>query len=229
MPLPAPNKLEKLKIRIYKNIERSGVPDDTFEVMFNPETYSLQYENVFSKAQGLNTSGSTALYQLSRPSNLNFRLIIDGTGASDYGNPAPPGEVSALVNRFLRLTAYMDGNLHEPKFLKIEWGTLVFKCRLQSVSIRYTLFDRSGKPLRAELDTSFLADVKDKDRLLGENKTSPDLTHRVTVNAGETLPMLCEKIYGSPHFYIQVARANKLTGFRNLKPGQLLFFPPIAK
>jgi hypothetical protein len=50
------NKLEKLKIKVYRTVERSGTPVDIFDVMFNPETYSLKYENVYSTAQGINTS-----------------------------------------------------------------------------------------------------------------------------------------------------------------------------
>jgi hypothetical protein len=38
---------------------------------------------------------------------------------------------------------------------------------------------------------------------------------------------MCEQIYGSAAFVIQVAKANKLNDFRNLVPGQELFFPPI--
>ena len=41
-----PFKLEKLKINVYGKVGRSGSPKDTFEVMFNPESYSLKYENV---------------------------------------------------------------------------------------------------------------------------------------------------------------------------------------
>ncbi|NEO00298.1 MAG: hypothetical protein F6K50_34020 [Moorea sp. SIO3I7] len=52
-----PFKLEKLKIRVYKDGKRTGKGEDTFEVMFNPESYSLQYGNVYQKKQGLNTSG----------------------------------------------------------------------------------------------------------------------------------------------------------------------------
>jgi nucleoid-associated protein YgaU len=123
----------------------------------------------------------------------------------------------------------MDGSIHEPKFLKIEWGTLIFKCRLKSVNISYTLFDKAGKPLRAELDTTFVSDLKDSERVKAENKTSPDLTHKRIVRAHDTLPLMCKEIYGTEGYYLQVARANKLDNFRNLQLGQELFFPPVEK
>ncbi|MEM0999912.1 MAG: LysM peptidoglycan-binding domain-containing protein [Bacteroidota bacterium] len=224
------SKLEKLKIHSYRSPKRTGV-GDTFEVMFNPETYSVNYQNVYDRKQGINTSGRTAQYAMSSPSRLNLTLILDGTGVGVYGLSilGKSTDVYQQVQEFLRLTYRMDGDIHEPKFLTIRWGDLTFKCRLESVDVRYSLFDKSGIPLRAELTTAFLGDLEQSERLKLENKNSPDLTHTRIVGAHDLLPLMCEKIYGSPHYYIQVAKANNLLDFRNLKPGQEIFFPPIEK
>ncbi|GGH06751.1 CIS tube protein [Mucilaginibacter phyllosphaerae] len=229
MALISLNKLEKLKIKVYRTEERNGMPFDTFEAMFNPESYSLSYENVYSKEQGINSSGNVARYSLTKPSEISLKLILDGTGVSDYAVMVKKADldVSKRVKRFMELTAYMDGNIHQPKFLKVEWGTLIFKCRLQSVDITYTLFDKGGRPLRAELSTVFVGDLEEKERLKKENKSSPDLTHKRIVKTHDTLPLLCKEIYGSETYYLQVARANKLNNFRDLTPGQELYFPPV--
>jgi len=226
-------KLEKLEIQVFSTRERT-VPSDSFKVMFNPESYTQSYENVFNALQGINTSGRSAKYSLSKPSDLSLKLILDRTGATEYGLSSLMGalsgtskDVSQMVQEFLELTAYMDGDIHEPKFLTIAWGNLNFKCRLKSVTVNYTLFDSGGIPLRAELDTTFVADIDDKARLKQENKNSPDLTHWRIVRAHDTLPLMCEQIYGSADYVIKVAKANKLNDFRNLVPGQELFFPPI--
>lgn len=226
-------KLEKLKIQVFSDRERIGspLPGQTFEVMFNPESYSQSYENVFQKTQAINTSGSEAKYAMSKPSDLSLKLIIDGTGVSTYGITNVLGgkmDVYKKVEDFLQKTSYMDGKTHEPKFLIIAWGKLNFKCRLKSVTVNYTLFDNSGIPLRAELNTVFVSDIENKQRLKKENKNSPDLTHWRIVQSHDTLPLMCEEIYGTPHYYIQVAKANKLDKFRDLVPGQELFFPPIV-
>ena len=57
---------------------------------------------------------------------------------------------------------------------------------------------------------------------------SPDLTRARTVRHGDTLPLLVRQIYGSPDYYLAVARYNKLDDFRNLRPGQQLLFPPLV-
>lgn len=224
------SKLEKLKIFAYTKPDRL-VEGEKFEVMFNPETYSLSYTNEFSDLQGINTSGRTANYSKSEPGQLSLTLLLDGTGVDVFGLTVlgKYTHVSAQVKEFLRLTYRMDGDIHEPKFLTIRWGELTFKCRLKSVEVKYTLFDHAGIPLRAELQTVFFSDVGETERLKDENKNSPDLTHSRIVGAHDLLPLMCEKIYGSAKYYIHVARANNLKDFRDLKPGQEIFFPPIEK
>ncbi len=222
-------KLEKLKIEVYGNRLRIGLPKDSLKVMFNPESYSLSYENEFSKYQGINTTAKSSKYILSKPADLSLKIIIDGTGVSEQGIVTifNKKDVYGEVQQFLNATVDVDGDLHEPKFLKIVWGKLSFDCRLLSVTVNYTLFDQSGNPLRAELDTSFKADTDNTKALKKSNLSSPDLTHKRTVKENDTLPLLCESIYGTPDYYLEVAKANKLTNFRVLYPGQELFFPPV--
>jgi nucleoid-associated protein YgaU len=54
------------------------------------------------------------------------------------------------------------------------------------------------------------------------------MTHRRTVVAGDTLPLMCFQIYQDSTRYLDVARHNKLNDFRNLEPGQQIFFPPLG-
>lgn len=235
--------LEKLKIHVYDDRRRVGSPGDTFEAMFNPESYSLQYENVFQAYQGINTSGREVKYSLSKPSELSLELLLDDsgvipktgatgtifTGSALVKKLRGQNDVYSQVQRFLQLTNYMDGTIHEPKFLKIEWGDLIFNCRLASVTVSYTLFNRSGQPTRAKLDTHFVGDIEDSKRLKQEDKMSPDLTHVRTVKSGETLPLLATQIYDDPTYYIKLAKANKLNNFRKLRGGTVVKLPPIDK
>jgi len=49
----------------------------------------------------------------------------------------------------------------------------------------------------------------------------------VQVRDGDTLPLLCERIYGDSRYYMAVARFNGLRQFRALTPGMALHFPPL--
>jgi nucleoid-associated protein YgaU len=62
---------------------------------------------------------------------------------------------------------------------------------------------------------------------LKANRSSPDLSHTVEVQAGDTLPLLCHRIYKDAAYYPEVARANNIVDFRTLKPGLRLHFPPL--
>jgi len=141
--------------------------------------------------------------------------------------------VSERVKEFVDLTFRMNGKIHEPNYLMVEWGGkedggLIFSCRLGSVNITYTSFDRGGSPLRAELDIVLVSDREVRKRLGEEGKSSPELTHTRIVKSGDTLPLITRDVYGSPGFYLRVAQVNNLDDFRNLIPGQELFFPPLG-
>ena len=61
-----------------------------------------------------------------------------------------------------------------------------------------------------------------------DNKNSPDLTHLREVVEGDTLPMMCYKIYGDCKYYLQVAEYNEIVNLSYLKPGQIIEFPPLT-
>ncbi len=233
MSLLSNMKLKKLTVKAYAKKSRSGLPIGTFEAMFNPETFSQKYEIEYGKNQGLNSTNSRVDYARSKPRQLNLKLILDGTGVDEMGIMAFRAKtVSDRVKNFLDLTFRMNGKIHEPNYLMVEWGGkedggLIFSCRLASVDVSYTSFNRDGSPLRAELDINLISDEDIKKRLAKENKSSPDLTHVRVVKSGDTLPLMTKEIYGSSVHYLRVAQVNKLDDFRRLTLGQELIFPPL--
>jgi nucleoid-associated protein YgaU len=109
------------------------------------------------------------------------------------------------------------------------WGDLVFECVLSKVDIKYTLFDRTGLALRAELNTTFIGSIEDAKRVKQEDKKSPDLTRERIVQAGDTLPLIASELYENPSYYLELARVNGLNHFRKLKPGTTLRLPPLGR
>jgi nucleoid-associated protein YgaU len=49
------------------------------------------------------------------------------------------------------------------------------------------------------------------------------------VKTGDTLPLMCYRIYGDTRYYLQVAAINGMGNFRKLIPGTEILFPPINK
>lgn len=224
-----PSKLEKLTILVFKDPARNQ-RIGSFKVMFNPESFSLTHENRFGGEPTIDTSAQKKPYSFTPGKKVSLDLVFDGTGVAEGSEAA--GSVSRQIDDFLKSTAQMNGSTHEPNYLRIQWGDgplQNFDCRLETVTITYSLFDKSGAPLRARLAASFQEDLDDPKRTRIEGKSSPDLTHTRVVKAGDTLPLLCKEIYGSASHYLRVARANDLDGFRELAPGARIVFPPLAR
>lgn len=235
-------KLEKLKIKSFSTPERVEGPfglfqAETFEAMFNPESYSFTYTNEFQKQKGINTAGRTANFALTQSSELSFKFLIDDSSATaGLAAGTPSLSIAGIslrktihdrVEAFLDLTGRIDGELHEPRYLRLEWGDLIFDCRLKSVEVSYTLFNRSGRAIRAELNAKFVEDLDPQKATAVTAKQSPDLTHERQVVSGDTLPLMAYRVYREPTHYIRVAQANKLNNFRRLKPKTDLQFPPL--
>ena len=239
MPIQDRMKLNKLTITAYSDKERNIPlqPNGTFEALFNPASLSQKYEIEYAKQQAVGSSDGERRYIRNKPQELKLKLILDETGVSTTGVAllATQSTVAEKVKHFLRLAFHYNGDIHQPNFLIVKWGTLSFwgspefRCRLESVEIDYTSFNRDGTPLRAELDVKLISDQALERRLAQENAQSPDLTHRRVIKSGDTLPLLCREIYGEAAYYLRVAQANNLDSFRTLTPGQELIFPPLER
>lgn len=223
-------KLEKLKISAFEKSNFTGTPE-TYLVYINPEKYTRQCEIVYCDPQAQGSSGGSPEFSKVKSDVVSLQLVFDGTGAVPGPvpgvSPFTDDGITEQIEAFMAAVFNFDGQIHSPKFLELSWGTLVFRCRLKSLSITYTLFKPDGTPLRARAETSFVQ-YADKDELARRaNTSSPDLSHLVTVAAGDTLPLLCARIYGSSVYYAKVAMDNGLTDFMVLEPGSRLLFRPL--
>jgi hypothetical protein len=216
--------LEKLLIKAYDKADYSGQPISQFESFINPNEITLSYEYEWDAAQGQGTTGSRMNFKKAKPGDLSLTFFIDGTGAA-----GTPVDVQQKIQEFQTVTGY-NGSIHRPNYLKVTWGTLsVKRCVLKSASIAYKLFKPDGVPLRAVITAGFTDNSDDQTRVAMAQDQSPDLTHVRLVKAGDTLPALCDAIYGDPSYYLEVARANGLGQFRRLTPGTRIVFPPLEK
>jgi hypothetical protein len=222
--VPASGRLERLEIRAHLQPDYSDKPAEKFVAYVNPAEITLGYEVEYDGANGAGTTGSRMEFKKIKPGELQLSFYVDGTGAN--GRPA---SVQQVVESFQQVTGY-SGHIHRTHYLKVAWGTLqVKRCVLKSASIAYKLFRPDGVPLRAVISATFADNSDDRTRVAMVQDRSADLTHVRLVQAGDTLPGLCEEIYQEPRMYVEVARANGLDNFRALQPGMRLRFPPLEK
>lgn len=241
-------KLARLTIEGHEDAERKTKPFATFKAQYNPETLSTRHQSVFAAETAPGATASSGAWSYSPPSRLTVNLILDGTHVGFMGVErlgSLPSVAEQIVD-FLSVCYRVKGSTHEPAYLRLRWGNAIggaaprgeltgpapppcFDCRLESVDINYKAFDRDGSPLHAELAAVFVESLSRPREAALVNRQSPDLTHRRVVVDGDTLPLLCRAIYGSPAYYLRVAQVNGLDDFRNLTPGDELIFPPFER
>ena len=226
-------KLEKMLILGFEDNKKaeSGGPSNAkekFEVLINPETYTLDYKVKYAESgQGQGTSSKQQKFERSEPEEISFEFLFDSSGIID-GKPRKDG-IGDEVKKFRDMLIGFKGDVHKPMCLKLAWGANdIFVGVAIEVNITYKLFSSDGKPLRAVVKVKFKKSTEEEKRTAKENRRSPDLTHIRTVKAGDTLPLMCHSIYGHSKYYLQVAQVNGIGNFRNLSPGMVVTFPPIA-
>ena len=225
MPAFNTGRLEKMQIIAYND---EGYEDERgrYTVMVNPETYTYNYQIELESKQGIGTSTSNLNFNRAKPEELSFDFLFDGTGVI----PGTLGKnVVDELETFKDLVIKYQGSNHQPYYVSLVWGTLLFKGRLKTLKVDFKLFNNDGTPLRALARVTFAGSVEDNLRVAQENAQSPDLTHLFTVKDKDTLPLMANSAYNNPAQYIRVAEANELNHFRKLQTGQALRFPPFKK
>lgn len=201
-----------------------------FTAQVNPESYSMDHAVDHGEQQAPGTPAQNAPYVATKPRMLSFEIVFDATGAIGDG----PIKANAAVGIAPQVVLFKQtvytffGDSHRPPYVLLSWGSLVFPCQLETMSLNYKLFSPEGVPLRATAKVSFQEVIEDTMIARLANALSADLTHVRTVQAGDTLPLLCHEVYGDATLYGKVARVNQLANFRSLRVGQQLAFPPLV-
>lgn len=225
-------KLEKLTIRAFTDTTfQEEIKELKYTAFVNPEKYSLSKKIEYFHQNAIGTSGDNPKFAKIISPELSIPFLFDRTGVIPETRAEGTlfNSVKEEIERFEQVVYNYSGQEHKPRHVQIGWGSLIFQAILSELSYEYKLFDKTGAPLRAVATAKFTYAVDDNKRAAKENQSSPDLTHVRQVIEGDTLPLMCKKIYGDPKYYLEVARFNNLTNFRKLQPGQRINFPPLEK
>lgn len=238
MPLPSlypTGTKESLTITCCDIDKGTGLPtvrtgdEDKFRLLINPAEFTHSKTICYNEKPSLGESANPVRFSSMGPDEVDFSAIFDGTGVITEGLFCSLTPVEEQIKSLSNIVYKLDGETHEPNHVQLKWGSSIFYVRLMSMSINYTLFKPSGKPLRAKATLRFKGFVSKKQEALEAGRSSPDLSHSVEVRDGDTLPMLCKRIYGDSRYYPAVARFNGLREFRQLTPGLRLHFPPLGE
>lgn len=222
--------LEKLTITPCTTAGASA--GSAYTVMMNPTAYDYEHSIRYQTAAALGSSAPEQKFNAYRPERVSFDIELDGTGVGQAetgtaSSSTAPDDAKVQVDKLKAVVYKFDGSKHEPNYVKLAWGNFSFVGRLEKLSVSFNLFKPTGEPLRAKVKMSFVGTTGAAQEAAAANKSSPDLSHLIEVKAGDTLPLLCYRIYKDSSYYLEVARVNGLVNFRSLAPGAWLKFPPL--
>ena len=198
----------------------------SFTFMLNPSEYDHSYAIGYSRKDAIGQSGSDTKFGGIKPEKLKFSTLIDCSGAVS-GVDAAASDVKTQIKALKDIVYTYDGTKHEPNHVRVLWGSQIFFGRLESMAVENTMFKPSGEPLRARVQLGFIGFMSKEEEALRANRSSPDMSHQIEVKAGDTLPLLCYRVYKDSSYYVEIARINNMTDFRDIRPGIKLLFPPL--
>ena len=196
-------------------IEHNG---QAFDVMFNPEEYTLNKDNNFASQTIPGLSSPLLQFVHGNLRTLEMELFFDTTQQRSDVRDAT-GRVTDLLK--------IDSDLHAPPVLRVEWASLQFRCVLARVSQKFIKFLEDGRPVRARLNVTFNEFIDEEREAKEVNRQTADFTKFHVVTGGETLASIATLHYQDPQKWRPIAIANGIDDPRAIEAGQSLSVPSL--
>jgi len=199
----------------------------SLEFKFNPSEYSvskgarwkLPERNMKDK------QGGKPEFLGSDPQTISLQIFFDDWEAA-FGNVTK--DVDKLFDWCAPSRSSVSSEKHQPAELLLIWGSnsqlVDRKFYLEKVSVKYTMFSRTGNPLRATADI-VLKEIPNP--AAGTNPTSGSIHARKThlISDGDTLQSIATKEYGNPNFWRGLAIFNDIDDPLRLAIGSRILLP----
>jgi len=213
---------------------------ESFHVQFNPTEFSL--DKGVQIAEIAIPGLDSPLLQFVRGQNekMNLDLFFDTT---ESGMGPGATSVTTLTDPVYSLVK-IEPSRHAPPICTFIWNSKFpgadlalkagnqrrseFKCVVESIKQKFTLFSPEGVPLRATLTLSLREYKTLDDQLKQLNLNSPDRTHNHILQQGDTLSSLAGQYYRQPGAWRYIADGNGIQDPRRLAAGSFLTIPPIT-
>ncbi len=215
---------------------------DYVEFDFNPATIVIAHAAPVTPSSGLRQVGksgaTTADPQAPATSGVELAAkdvdelekakgttsIVMRSLTFDGQNVAPTCRRLLDWSHFAGVTDETSTKRNELPQLKFIWGEQIYLVHLNQVTVTYTRFSQSGKPVRASVDLTLHSIPK----LPGPtNPSSGGLPGRRThlLTGAESLPELATRCYGGPGRWREIASANGFVDPLRVRPGTLVYLP----
>jgi nucleoid-associated protein YgaU len=209
----------------------------TVEVQFNPTELAFNKTAQFAEIAIPGLDAPVLQFVRGGTETLSVELFFDTTddGMADFAT-----SVTDKVERFYDLVKQNRTTHAVPRCL-FSWGAppsgaaqgkkpvsnapFYFKCVVESVDRKFTLFSPEGVPLRARVTVKMreYQTVEEMTRTL----ESADHTKAHVLQRRERLDQIAAREYDTPAEWRRIAEANDIDDPRSVRPGTVLKVPPI--
>lgn len=189
-----------------------------YMVMFNPASYKREFKIQYETQQPDKDNGSPPRVKGVEPETYNFDFLVDGTGAAGFKR-----NVFLDVESFKKTVGF-DKSIGKGdlRYLVLLWGTMLLKCKIESISVNYTLFDSAGIPLRATISASFKECKDDPSGLFGKMDQFFDSD---PVAGAMSVANVAFSAFNSVSQTVSIAQANDLDSIREKVTGSSIQLP----
>jgi hypothetical protein len=226
----------------FQCVNQNGTLGKPLAVSYNPTEYTLSKGVQLAEVAIPGLDSPVLQFVRGQTETLSLDLFFDSTEA---GMDDSATSVTALTDQFYQLIK-IDAGTHAPPICFFSWGADFpgqrdysslgggsqqrhgFKCVVDSVRQRFTLFSPQGVPLRATLTVSLKEYKTLAEQIAAINKQSADHSHTHLVQAGETISQIAAAVYNDPSQWRAIATENKLLDPLHLQPAQMLAIPPLT-
>lgn len=204
---------------------RGRPPIPTLVCRYNPTTLKIAGGGEWKKFKSTTEHDKpTAQFSNPKPRTLTVDLLVD-MFELPYGNLE--WELQAIEDwSEPRLSA--DGQQASAVHLRFQWGEKRwFKCYIKSYSIEYTLFSKSGAPMRAKVNLQLEEAVSPTE---ATNPTSggPGGERSYVTRAGDTYHSIAYRHYGQARYWRGLADFNGADDPMRLGTGEVVSLPELS-
>lgn len=196
-------------------VEHTG---EGFDVMFNPEEYTVNQDNNFASQNIPGLSGPVLQFVHGNMRTLEMELFFD-THAERRDVRDETQKVISLLD--------IDSDLHAPPILFVSWASLQFRCVLARAGTQFVKFMEDGRPVRARVSVTFneYLDIERESRQV--NRQTADFTKVHIAARGEMLHNLASRYYQDESMWRAIALENEIDDPQTDLTGVTLRIPPL--
>ena len=202
--------------------------NDNIYAQFNPKEYNISKSSTWVEYNNQGGDVPFVHFNAGKRRELKMELFFDNSMGKDAE------DVQTSVRKLENLMLMISDSLKRPPLLFVSWGkkSLHFKCVLEVMEQRYTMFSESGEPLRAIVNVTFREISLNENRSLLGGLDAPSSAKKnkpITFKKGDNFNNMVIKKYGSSQASHAIANHNNINDISQIKPGTKIYLPPLSE